>query len=325
MINNSFLFILDPLPSLNVQGDTSLALIQESCARGINCFACGLEDIFVKDGKLYFKAGRVFLDKNYKEPPHCEKKITQKALDFDLIFMRKDPPVDEKFIATLLLLSCHDNKAAMINQPEGLLLANEKLFGQKIVPKFFAPTLVASSQNVLFDFINEHEKVVLKPLFQCGGGGILVLAKTDGNLCSALEMLTASYTKPIMVQTYIENARLGDKRVIVLGGKPIGAVIRLPLEQEHRSNCHAGGRVIAASINDRDREIVDALKPHLLDLGLHLVGIDIIDGYLTEINVTSPTLVIEIENLSQSPNEKPLRAQIIDYLIKLIKNRDFMP
>lgn len=317
-MGHNFLFIVDPLERLCISSDTSLALLQESCSRGINCFIAYLRDIFIRDGELYVVASSLYLDKGYKTLPLIKEKRIIKACNFAMIFMRKDPPVNEEFISSLLLLQCHPHKTIMVNNPQGLLLANEKLFGQKIASKFFAPTLVASAQDVLLSFINEHNKVVLKPLFRCGGGGILIFAADDGNLCSALEMLTNSYQNPIMVQAYINNARAGDKRVIVLGGEAVGAVLRLPKEKEHRSNCHAGGQVLASLINDRDREIVSHLKPHLLSLGLHLVGIDIIDGYLTEINVTSPTLVIEIENLSQKHGEKPLRAQIIDYLLRLI-------
>jgi glutathione synthase len=314
-----FLYIVDPLPSLNVGSDTTLAIMEEAGSRNIKNFACEIKDIFLESGQLYFMCSEVTLPRGYIKPPVYLEPLTKRASDeFHVIFMRKDPPVNELFWAALFMLRCHGKNTVMVNNPDGILLANEKLFGQKIVSSFFPETLVTSNKKLIIDFAEDHEKIVIKPLFQAGGAGVLVFDRNDRNLISATEVLTNQYTSPVMVQSYIKNARLGDKRIILLGGEAIGAIMRVPPEDDHRANFHAGGVAIKASITDRERTIIEALKPHLLSLGLHLVGIDIIDGYLTEINVTSPTCVIEIENLSKKTHERPLRARILDYIEELI-------
>lgn len=319
-MDKQFLYIVDPLPSLNVKTDTTLALMEEAGVRGVGNFACEIKDIFLRDGKVHFMAARVELKPSYTSPPvYLEKPADRSVDDFTAVFMRKDPPVDETFLASLLMLRCHDpKKTQMINEPDGLLIANEKLFGQKMAAEFFPPTLVSSHRDVLEDFIEHHGRVVLKPLFKAGGSGVLVFDRGDLNLPSALDLLTSSFSMPVMAQEYIKNARAGDKRIILLGGQAIGAVTRIPSVGDHRANFHAGGSPQAAELTSRELQIVDALRPHLVELGLHFVGIDVIGGYLTEINVTSPTCLIEIERLSQPAGDQPLRAQVMDYIEELI-------
>lgn len=319
-MKKKLLFIVDPLADLDVKTDTTLALIEESCARGFDNFACEMKDVFLKNGVLHFLAAPIELARGYQGPPgYLGSPRVYPADNFQIVFMRKDPPVDSAFLSTLLLLQCHDEKKTkVLNSPDGVLLANEKLFGQRIAPQFFPPTLVSMKMGVIREFVERNRRVVLKPLFNAGGSGVLVFDHEDRNLSSALELLTSSFTMPVMVQGYIADARDGDKRIIVLGGKAVGAIMRIPQEGDHRANFHAGGSACAAVIDERDLQIVSHLAPHLLRLGLHLVGIDVIGGYLTEINVTSPTCVIEIEKMSQAKGEKPLREQIMDYVTNLI-------
>jgi glutathione synthase len=314
----SFLFITDPLHGLNVRTDTTLALMEESSRRGIKTFACELKDIFLKDGRTHFMVGEVKLEPGYNKPPaYLFKQEEFRAEDFSIVFMRKDPPVDENYMSTLFMLSCIDEKkTALVNHPHGLLLANEKLFGQKVAPQFFTPTLVSFDRLIIEQFIKEHEKVVIKPLYGFGGAGVLVLERGDKNSLSMLELASAGFSKPIMVQKYIKDAPLGDKRIILVGGKAFGAINRVPSMFDHRANFHAGGSPERCTITARDHEIIEAISPALIKNGLHFVGIDILGGYLSEINVTSPTCVLEIENTTNSP--KKLRAQIIDYMLQLI-------
>lgn len=309
----SFLFILDPLEKLEVKTDTSLALMLEASLRGIKVFACELQDILVRDGKLFFHAGSIEMEPNYKKPPTFkDQKKLFSASDFSSIFMRKDPPVDEEFISALLLLRCYDRKkTVMINEPDALLLANEKLFGQAIAPELFSPTLISSKKTDMVNFAHEHQKIVLKPLFGAGGSGVMVFEEKDPNLYSAMELLSSSYKKPIILQKFIKNARRGDKRILLLGGEPLGAVLRVPQGVDHRANFHAGGQPQACEILESELELCQKLKPHLLALGLHFVGIDIIEGYLTEINVTSPTCLLQMD--------PGLSAEVIDYVLALVK------
>src|SRR5579871_234569 len=317
-MTKQYLYIVDSLATLNPRTDTTLALMKEAKSRGIDNFACEIKDIFLSQGKLWFMSAPVA---DCGAPAYIEKLCPRPADQFLIIFMRKDPPVDERFLSALLMLRYHDpKKSKMLNDPAGIMLANEKLFGYQIAGKYFPPTLVACDKAKLMAFIDEQECAVLKPLFYAGGSSILVFDRRDRNLASALEILTQRYSMPIMVQSYIANVREGDKRILVLGGKPIGAVMRVPKSNDHRANFHAGGRAKACKLDARDLEIVTAIAPHLVALGLHFVGIDVIGGYLTEINVTSPTCLIEIESLSQEPHEQPLRSQVLDYVDGLLRN-----
>lgn len=313
-----FLYIVDPLPSLNVLSDTTLAIMEEAGARNIKNFGCELKDIFLKDGRLYFMCSPVILPRGYEQPPSYLEPLTSRAADdFQAIFMRKDPPVNEDFCAALFMLGCYGKNTVVINNPDGILLANEKLFGQKIASSYFPETIVTSNKQLILDFSRAHEKIVIKPLFKAGGAGVLVFERDNRNLISAIEILAGTHNSSLMVQAYIKNARLGDKRIFLLGGEPIGAIMRVPADNDHRANFHAGGQAFKASINERENEIIETLKPHLLELGLYLVGIDVIDGYLTEINVTSPTCIIEMEKFSPQV-KKTLRGRILDYIEELI-------
>ncbi len=307
-----FLSIVDPLPSLNIASDTTLALMAEAGARGHENFACEIGDIFLLDGKVHFHAAPLSLRPGYQESPRYSSPPRKMSADeFQVIFMRKDPPVDEHFMASLLMLRCHDPKKTLVlNHPDGLLVANEKLFGQHIAHQFFPPTLVSSSKTDFTDFMAIHKKIVLKPLFGAGGSGVMVFGEGDLNLNSALEVLSANYSRPIMAQAYIKNARAGDKRILLLGGEPLGSVLRVPHPGDHRANFHAGGLPEPCGLTPADIQICLHLKPYLLKLGLHFVGIDVIDGFLTEINVTSPTCILQME--------AGLSAKVIAYIEGLI-------
>lgn len=311
-MKKKFLFIVDPLPRLNVKTDTTLALIQEACERGYQCYACEIGDISLRGGKAHFSAASVHLEPNYEESPaYREEKRLYSADDFAAIFMRKDPPVDQLFFSVLLMLRCYDpKKTLMVNEPDGLLVANEKLFGLAVAEQFYPPTEVAAQAPLLQDFAARHGRIVIKPLFGAGGSGVLVFDKGDMNLSSALELLTANFSIPIMAQSYIPNARRGDMRILLVGGELLGAVLRVPHGQDHRANFHAGGRAAQALVGERERSIIEHLKPILVAKGLHFVGIDVIEGYLTEINVTSPTCLLEMESLAN----KKLRNVVIDYV-----------
>lgn len=318
-MDNKFLFIVDPLSKLDVKTDTSLALIEESSSLGIRTFACELQDIFLQSDRAHFLAAEIRLEPGYRSPPsYLSGRQTYSVDDFSAVFMRKDPPIDQCYIAALHMLRCFDaQKTLMVNHPDGLLLANEKLFGHKIAGSYFSPTLVSSNKSLLEQFVDEHTKVVLKPLFDCGGAGVLVTERDDKNLSSMMEILSSYFTKPIIAQRYIEDAHLGDKRIILVGGEAKGAIKRMPKKGDHRANLSAGGAAYACDITKEEQEIITILKPELLNLGLHLVGIDVIAGCLTEINVTSPTGVLEIE---RTADEHPrLRAQIIDYVLQALK------
>lgn len=297
-MSTNILYIIDPLKSLDNKTDTTLAIMDEAKKRGLNNFTCELKDIILENSNLSFL---------------CDKK--RPSEDFSLIFMRKDPPVDNNYIAATLKLRCFNEKyTQVINHPDGILLANEKLFGLKVAPEFFPDTLVSANIDILLDTACRMKKFVLKPLFRAGGSGVLVLEAKDKNLVSAIELLSDNYKSPIIMQEYIKDAYLGDKRIFLLGGKFLGAILRKPKENEHRSNCHVGGEAFHTGVTKAEMKIVESLKPHLLKNGLHLVGLDVIDNKLTEINVTSPTCIREMEGFTG----QNLRSDILDYCLKLV-------
>jgi glutathione synthase len=225
--------------------------------------------------------------------------------------MRKDPPFDLKFFFVTHLLSLIDPKKCFVmNDPKGLREANEKLYALRF-PEQIPQTLVTSDMQRLRDFMEEHGgEMIIKPLDGCGGSGVFYLNTQDRNTNAILEAATDNGRKIIMGQRYLPEIRQGDKRIIVLDGEPLGAVLRVPLETETRGNIHVGGQCVRTEVTKRDREICAALAPLLREDGLYLVGLDVIGSYLTEVNVTSPTGIQEINAL----NGVRLESQVIDFV-----------
>ena len=320
-----YLYIMDPINSINPRTDTTFYFMLESQSRGIENLFCTIEDLINCDGKGFASVEHIQVSMPTNEGEahfHLGKKETVAFDDCDVIFMRKDPPVDERFLAACMLLDCHNpHNTIVFNNPKGLRIANEKLWGLHVAAQYMPKTVVSSNLQVLIEASQHLSRVVLKPLFGSGGGGILVMEKDDRNLRSALELLTGNGKKPIMLQQYLPGARQGDKRLILLGGKPIGALLRVPGTDDHRANLHVGGEAQKSQITSTDEEIAKHLAPQLLELGLHFVGLDIIDGKITEINVTSPTCLQEIDRLENRQGKDKLNVQVLDYIDQLLQQR----
>jgi glutathione synthase len=235
---------------------------------------------------------------------------------FDVVFQRKDPPVDAAYVrATQILSLC--KRALVLNRPEGILAANEKLYALHF-PELMAETLVTRRTSELLDFMAElGGEMIVKPLDGRGGEGIFHLHTDDRNLFSILEQSTAFQSRPVMAQRYLPRIREGDKRILLLDGEPLGAVLRVPSDRETRANLHVGGKPLAAALDADDRRIIDTIAPALRRDGLFFVGIDVIGGKLTEINVTSPTGMQEIDRLHGICGE----AQVIDAVEKRARER----
>jgi glutathione synthase len=230
---------------------------------------------------------------------------------FDAVFMRKDPPFDMAFFfATHLLGLIDPRRTFVINDPRGLREANEKLYALNF-PDVIPPSLVTSSIARLKIFLEElGGEMIVKPLDGAGGAGVFHLHRGDRNLNAILESATDQGRRPIMAQRYLPEIRRGDKRVVVLDGEPLGAVLRVPREDETRGNIHVGGAVEQSPITARDREICDRLAPRLRADGLWFVGLDVIGEWVTEVNVTSPTGIQEINTL----DGVALEARVIDFV-----------
>ncbi|AVR95352.1 glutathione synthase [Pseudoduganella armeniaca] len=292
-------FLADPLDSFKIYKDSTFAMMAEAAKRGHEVYAFQQRHMALRDGIVSAHAARITMtgdqDEWYTAAPSEDVRLG----DFDAILERKDPPFDMEYVyGTYLLQLAEQQGARVFNSPQAIRDHNEKLAIAQF-PKFTAPTLVTSDEMRLRDFQAEHGDVIFKPLDGMGGAGIFRV-KADGlNLGSIIETLTENGRRTIMVQRYIPDIVKGDKRILVIGGKPVPfSLARIPQGGEVRGNLAAGGVGVAQPLTERDREIAEAIGPVLAARGLLLVGLDVIGDYLTEVNVTSPTCFQEITQQS---------------------------
>jgi glutathione synthase len=301
-------FVMDPVEAVDIAADTTFVLMLESQRRGYEVLYVDPYDLTVSDGQPVAHARPATLRRElgHHVDLGSERRVNL-DVDVDLVFQRVDPPVDEAYVmATQILSLCA--RALVLNRPEGILAANEKLYALHF-PELMAETLVSRRIPELLDFMGKlGGEMIVKPLHGKGGEGIFYLCRGDRNLMSILEQSTRFGTHWVMAQRYIPEVRTGDKRILLVDGEPIGAVLRVPGENEIRSNLHVGGRPERASIDEIDRKIIETITPSLRRDGLFFVGIDVIGGLLTEVNVTSPTGVQEVNTLEG----RSLEAEILD-------------
>ncbi|MEX0804901.1 MAG: glutathione synthase [Candidatus Binatia bacterium] len=304
--------IMDPIEKIDTDKDTTFVLMLEAQQRGHELFFMELDDLFIRGGTPFGRYRRIHLA---RAVPHYEtgQFDTGALADLDVVLMRKDPPFDMKFFFATHLLSLVDEKKCWVmNNPKGLREANEKLYALRF-PEQIPDTLVSSNIERLRAFMEELSgEMIVKPLDGCGGSGVFYLNHQDRNTNSILEAATDNGRKLVMGQRYLPEIRKGDKRIIVLNGEPLGAVLRVPLESETRGNIHVGGQCFKADLTARDREICEALSALLIADGLYFVGLDVIGNFLTEVNVTSPTGIQEINAL----DGVRLENQVIDFVEK---------
>jgi glutathione synthase len=288
-------FCVDPLDQLKPYKDSSVAMMREAVKRGHEVHAFETRDMAHSAGKVVAAARRLQVhdgnDHWFDASPDSECALSE----FDAVIMRKDPPFDmEYFYATLLLEQAESQGARVFNSPRSLRDYNEKLAITKFA-RFTAPTLVAKDPRRIHAFIDEQRDVILKKLDGMGGVSIFRVRKDDPNRNAIVEVQTVNGMQSVMAQRYIPEIAKGDKRILVISGKPVPyCLARIPKEGETRGNLAAGGRGVAQPLSQRDREIAEAMGPTLVADGLILVGLDVIGDYLTEVNVTSPTCMVEI-------------------------------
>jgi len=312
-------FIIDPIERLDPGHDTSVALMEAAQAHGHEVWITEAPLLSVVGGKALALMRRVALipvqlvDNHWVAEPvwYNVDNVVQRSLDeMDAVFMRTDPPVTVPYLYATYILDYIDSaKTKVINAPKGLRAANEKMYALQFT-EAIPETIVSQSKAVIRDTVEQWGAAVLKPLGGKAGEGILFLQAGDRNLNSMVEISTRQGQEPVMVQTFLPAAKEGDKRIILLDGDPIGAVNRIPTGSEFRGNMAVGGRVAPAEITERERQICQQLAPTLKRDGLYFVGIDVIGGYLTEVNVTSPTGIREIDRL----NDVRLGHQVMDWL-----------
>jgi glutathione synthase len=316
-----FAFIIDPIAQLDPGHDTSVALMEAAQALGHEVWIAQANSLGVSDSQASALLQPVKLtpvelvDGLWVAPAVWFELGTPKRQmleEMDAVFMRTDPPVTVPYLyATYILDYVDPAKTLVINSPQGIRAANEKMYALQFT-QAIPETIVSQDKQVIREFLDRKGAAIMKPLGGKAGEGILFLDPSDRNFNSLVEISTVQGQVPVMVQTYLPEAKLGDKRIILLNGEPIGAVNRIPTGKEFRGNMAVGGRVAQTEISDRERDICAQLAPTLRRDGLLFVGIDIIGGYLTEVNVTSPTGIREIDRL----DTLRLGQQVIEWASK---------
>lgn len=289
--------IMDPIESIHPEKDSTFALMLEAQQRDYKIVICQQQDLFLQDGEVFAMMKEISVKDDVNTDYFSVlKEMTISLSVCDIVLMRKDPPVDMEYIYTTLLLDLVEKQGVrVINKPQALRDVNEKLFISWF-PDCCVPTLVTSSQNQLKTFLDSHKDIILKPLNGMGGTSIFRIKEQDYNLNVVLETVTQNNTIRAMAQRYIPEVKYGDKRIIMMHGEAIPySINRLAAQGETRANLAAGGSWIKSELTDRDRWICAQVGPVLKSKGLLFVGLDIIGDYLTEINVTSPTCLRQID------------------------------
>jgi glutathione synthase len=287
-------FQMDPIGSVNIDADSSFRLALEAQERGHGLFFYAPATLTYREGRIYARGQDMTVQRVKGDHVSLGPPQVVCLHDFDVIWLRQDPPFDMGYITTTHLLDRLAEDVLVVNDPRWVRNWPEKLMVLDF-PDLTPPTMVSRDLGMLKSFREEHRDVILKPLYGNGGAGVFRLTPEDRNLNSLHELFTAMNNEPLIMQKFLPAVSKGDKRVILVDGEPIGAINRVPAEGETRSNMHVGGRPEAVGLTDRDREICAAIGPRLRENGQIFVGIDVIGDYLTEINVTSPTGLQELE------------------------------
>lgn len=309
------LFIVDPLSTLIAGHDTSVAMMQSAFRQGHTVWAAGIDDLQIRANRAAARVQVLSLPAGAVPYYTVVEEQLVYLHEADAVWMRKDPPVDARYLWATLILDLvggdrqDSHRTLVLNNPAGLRNCNEKLYALHF-PHLVPETAVLQHRADILEFVETHGRAVIKPLDGKGGEGIFLLTRQDRNLNSIIEASTAYGRRPAMLQRYLEESRQGDKRIVLLAGEPIGAMLRIPREDDLRGNMAAGGRIAGAELTERDLEICRVLGPRLVADGHYFVGIDVIGEYLTEINVTSPTGICEIDAL----NGVVLEDKVIQWL-----------
>ena len=281
-------FQMDPMETVNINGDSTFVLMLEAQARGYELWHYLAEDLSYREGVVYAEARPVTVRREEGNHFTFGEPACIKIADMDVVWMRQDPPFDMAYITATHLLELVADETLVVNNPAEVRNAPEKLFVTKFID-LMPPTLITRREDEVKKFRADFGEIIVKPLYGNGGAGVFHLKEGDSNLGSLMEMFLASSREPVMVQQFLPDVVKGDKRIILVDGEAVGAINRVPAKGEIRSNLVAGGSAEKSGLTEREVEICERLKPELKNRGLTFVGIDVIGDWLTEINVTSPT------------------------------------
>ena len=309
---------MDPINSINIKKDSTFAMMRAASARNWEIVYMQMDDLCLDQGEAFASMQSLQLHLDQSPWYTLSEMGEHKLSDLDVILMRKDPPVDSEFVyASHILERAEREGCLVVNKAQSLRDCNEKLYATAF-PQCCPPVLVSRNTDKLRAFVAEHEHVIFKPLDGMGGTSIFNVKVGDPNIGVILETLSDYGSQQVMAQRYIPEIKAGDKRILIIDGKPIDyALARIPSEGEHRGNLAAGGRGEALPLNEHDRWIVDQIKDDLLARGLLFVGIDVIGKYLTEINVTSPTCIQEIDRAYGTD----IAGELMDAIEKKLRNK----
>ena len=285
---------MDPIGAIDIDADTTFRLAEEAQARGHTLFYYTPDHLAYEEGRITARGRPLRVRRVVGDHAELGEETHVDLASFDVVWLRQDPPFDMHYITTTHLLQRLAETTLVVNDPFWVRNFPEKLLVLD-VPDLTPPTTIARDLETIRAFKARHGDVILKPLYGNGGAGVFRLDANDRNLSALHELFTGFSREPLIVQKFLPAVGQGDKRVILVDGAPVGAINRVPAAGETRSNMHVGGRAEPAALTDRDREICDRIGPRLRETGQIFVGIDVIGDYLTEINVTSPTGLQELE------------------------------
>ncbi len=291
-----FGMVMDPIGQINIKKDTSFAMLLEAQSRGWELHYMELNDLFLCNGQAFAKTRVLEVERNQQQWHRFLGEQEIHLAELDVILMRKDPPFNQEYIyATYILEQAERQGVYVVNKPQSLRDANEKMYTAWF-PQCCTDTLVARDPQKIRAFLDQHKEIILKPLDGMGGASIFYVRENDPNLSVILETMTEHATRFIMAQQYLPAVKDGDKRILMVNGEPVPyCLARIPASGESRGNLAAGGRGEGRELSARDRWIAEQVGPTLREKGLIFVGLDVIGEYLTEVNVTSPTCVQELD------------------------------
>ena len=290
-------FQMDPIESVDIDADSTFRIAEEAQARGHNLFYYLPDQLSYGGGRVMAKGRSMTLSRTKGDHVNLGPLESRDLSEMDVVWLRQDPPFDMGYITITHILEHLMPETLVVNDPFWVRNFPEKLLVLRF-PQLIPDTLIARDLETIKKFKSRHKDIILKPLYGNGGAGVFRLGEADRNLTSLHELFTGISREPLIAQQYLPDVTAGDKRVILVDGEPVGAINRIPQAGETRSNLHVGGRAAPVELTERDLEICAAIGPTLRDNGQIFVGIDVIGDYLTEINVTSPTGLQELERFS---------------------------
>ena len=285
---------MDPIDNINIDADSSFRIAEEAQARGHSLFYYTPDHLSYREGRVFARGWPLTVRREKGNHFSLGDRVDVDLGDYDVVWLRQDPPFDMGYITTTHILDMIHPDTLVVNDPFWVRNYPEKLL-VLVFPDLTPPTMIARDFDTLKSFKTKHGDIILKPLYGNGGAGVFRLDVNDRNLASLHELFVGINREPLIAQKFLPDVSNGDKRIILVDGEPVGAINRVPAEGETRSNMHVGGRPEKVGLTDRDREICAAIGPLLREKGQVFVGIDVIGDYLTEINVTSPTGIQELE------------------------------